>query len=297
MPRYAAIDLGTNSCRLLIAEPRQEGLRVIHERIEVVGLGRGVDRHGHLRADVVAAVVALLVEFARTCHHHGTQAIAAVGTSALRDAVDRQDFLDRVQAATGFTMEVIDGHDEARLSFLAAALSVGATADDDLMAVDFGGGSTEFIHGRGNRIDHAVSLDIGSRRMLERFLHSDPPTLAEWHEMSRFLERAVRTIPLPHEATPLIGIGATVIHLSRMIHGGDGLAPFDAADLAPVSERVRTTPMAERRGLIGLDPRRADVIVAGCGLVEAVLSRFQRPITPTPWGLRHGLFLDRFGGR
>jgi len=296
MSRYAAIDLGTNSCRLLIAEPDGEGLRVVHERVEVVGLGRGVDEHGHLQASVVDAVVTLLVDFAHACGRHGVQAIAAVGTSALRDAVDREDFLDRVRAAAGFTMEVIDGHEEARLSFLAAALSVGATATDELVAVDFGGGSTEFIHGRGDRINHAISLDIGSRRMLERFLHSDPPTLAEWREMSRFLEQEVQVVPIPPRTTPLIGIGGTVIHLSRMIHGGDHLAPFDATDLAPISERVRTTPMAERRSFIGLDPRRADVIVAGCGLVEAVLARFQRPITPTSWGLRHGLFVDRFAG-
>lgn len=296
MARYAAIDLGTNSCRLLIAEPDGGGLRTIHERVEVVGLGRGVDGHGHLQASVVEAVVELLADFARDCHDHGAQAIAAVGTSALRDATDRQAFLDRVRAAAGFTLEVIDGHEEARLSFLAAARSVGSTASEGFMAVDFGGGSTEFISGRGERIDHATSLDIGSRRMLERFLRTDPPTVAEWREMRRFLERAVAAIPIPAQATPLIGIGGTVIHLSRMIHGGDGLAPFDATDLAPITERVRATPMAQRRSFIGLDPRRADVIVAGCGLVEAVLARLQRPITPSPWGLRHGLFLDRFGG-
>jgi len=296
MPCYATIDLGTNSCRLLIAEPEGDGLRVVHERIEVVGLGRGVDEHGHLQADVVESVVELLVDFAQASGHHGVQAIAAVGTSALRDAVDRQAFLDRVRAAAGFSMAVIDGHEEARLSFLAAARSVGATTTDDLIAVDFGGGSTEFIQGRGDQIDHSISLDIGSRRMLERFLRTDPPTLAEWHAMSRFLEAAVQVVPLPPRATPLIGIGGTVLHLSRLIHGGDGLDPFDATDLAPITERVRTTPMARRRSFIGLDPRRADVIVAGCGLVEAVLARFQRPIIPTPWGLRHGLFLDRFCG-
>jgi len=296
MPRYATIDLGTNSCRLLVAEPDGNGLQIVHDRVEVVGLGRGVDEHGHLQAAIVAVVVELLVDFAHDCRQHGAQAIAAVGTSALRDAVDRQAFLDRVRADAGFSMVVIDGHEEARLSFLAAARSLGATATDELTAVDFGGGSTEFIHGRGDGIHHAISLDIGSRRMLERFLHTDPPTLGEWREMSRCLAQAVQTVPAPPRATPLIGIGGTVIHLSRLIHGGDGLDPFDATDLAPISERVRTTPMAQRRSFIGMDPRRADVIVAGCGLVEAVLARFQRPIIPTPWGLRHGLFLDRFGG-
>jgi len=296
MPRHAAIDLGTNSCRLLIAEPDGDGLQIVYDRVEVVGLGRGVDEHGHLQAGVVEAVIELLVDFARNCRDHGVLAIAAVGTSALRDAVDRQAFLDRVQVAAGFSMTVIDGREEARLSFLAAARSVDAKATDELMAVDFGGGSTEFIHGRGDRVDHALSLDIGSRRMLERFLGTDPPTLAEWHEMRRFLDRSVLAVPVPPEPTPLIGIGGTVIHLSRLIHAGDGLGPFDASDLAPITERVRTTPMARRRSFIGLDPRRADVIVAGCGLVEAVLARFQRPIIPTAWGLRHGLFLDRFGG-
>jgi exopolyphosphatase/guanosine-5'-triphosphate,3'-diphosphate pyrophosphatase len=295
MSRFAAIDLGTNSCRLLIAEPDGNGLRIVHDWVEVVGLGRGVDAHGHLQAGVVATVVEVLVDFAARCRLYGVQTIAAVGTSALRDAVDRQVFLDRVRAAAGFSMAVIDGHEEARLSFLAAARSVGAMATGGFVAVDFGGGSTEFIYGQGERIDHALSLDIGSRRMLERFLRSDPPTGVEWLEMCRHLDQAVQAVPVPPTATSVIGIGGTVIHLSRLIHGGDGLERFDAADLAPISERVRTTPMAQRRSFIGLDPRRADVIVAGCGLVAAVLSRFQRPIIPTPWGLRHGLFLDRFG--
>ena len=113
--------------------------------------------------------------------------------------------------------------------------------------------------------------------------------------MMEHLRQALHGVRVPEEETPLIGIGGTVIHLSRLIHGGDGLRPFDAQDLAPVTERVRTTPMDGRRSFIGIDPRRADVIVAGCGLVAAVLDRFGRPIQPIAWGLRHGLFLDRFG--
>jgi exopolyphosphatase/guanosine-5'-triphosphate,3'-diphosphate pyrophosphatase len=293
--RNAAIDLGTNSCRLLIADAAGGGLRVVHERVEVVGLGRGVDGHGRLRPDVVEAVVALLSDFARDCRTHGAEQVAAVGTSALRDAADRDAFIARVRGVAGILLEVITGEEEARLSFLAAARALGPAGEAGFVAIDFGGGSTEFIFGSGEAFDHTVSLDIGSRRMLERFLRSDPPTSAEWATMMEYLRDALRGLRVPDDATPLIGIGGTVIHLSRLIHGGDGLRSFDAADLAPVTERVRITPTEGRRSFIGIDPRRADVIVAGCGLLAAVLDRFGRPIRPIPWGLRHGLFLDRFG--
>lgn len=295
MRANAAIDLGTNSCRLLIAEAEGDGLRVIHERVEVVGLGRGVDEHGRLRPAVVDSVVALLIDFARDCRRHHAEAIAAVGTSALRDAADRDVFVTRVRRASGIALEVIGGAEEARLSFLAAACALGPAGDAGFVAIDFGGGSTELIFGRRVACDHTVSLDIGSRRMLERFLRTDPPSTAEWTAMKEHLCDALRQVRVPDEGTPLIGIGGTVIHLSRLIHGGNGLRSFDATDLAPVTARVRTTPTDGRRAFIGLDPRRADVIVAGCGLVEAVLERFRRPIRPIAWGLRHGLFLDRFG--
>jgi exopolyphosphatase/guanosine-5'-triphosphate,3'-diphosphate pyrophosphatase len=292
---HAAIDLGTNSCRLLIAEAEGDGLRVIHERVEVVGLGRGVDEEGRMRPEVVDSVVALLSDFAHDCGRHRVETIAAVGTSALRDAADRDAFITCVRRVAGIDLEVISGTEEARLSFLAAARALGGSGNTGFVAIDFGGGSTEFIFGRGAALDHTVSLDVGSRRMLERFLRSDPPTSTEWREMMVHLRRVLQQVPVTDDGAPLIGIGGTVVHLSRLIHGGHGLRSFDATELAPVTERVRTTPMAGRRAFIGLDPRRADVIVAGCGLVEAVLGHFQRPIWPIAWGLRHGLFLDRFG--
>jgi exopolyphosphatase/guanosine-5'-triphosphate,3'-diphosphate pyrophosphatase len=295
MRANAAIDLGSNSCRLLIAEAADDGLRVVHERVEVVGLGRGVDEHGRLRPEVAESVIALLADFARDCRHHHAEAIAAVGTSALRDATDRDVFVARVRQAAGFDLEVIGGAEEARLSFLAAARAQGPCGDRPFVAIDFGGGSTEFIFGRGQTFDHIVSLDIGSRRLLERYLRSDPPTEDEWTAMMAYLGGVLRDVRMADYRTPLIGIGGTVVHLSRLIHGGDGLRAFDATQLASVTERVRRTPMDGRRAFIGLDPRRADVIVAGCGLVAAVLGRFRRPIQPIAWGLRHGLFLDRFG--
>jgi len=291
---FAAIDLGTNSCRLLIGEISAGRPQVHHDRVEVVQLGRGVDATGRLDPERVDAVVALLADFARDCDRHAVQQVVAVATSALRDAADRDDFVGRVRREAHLELEVISGEEEARLSFR-AALAALPSPPAEMVVVDFGGGSTEVIHGRHNQVATAVSLKIGSRRMLERFLVTDPPTGDEWQRMENHLAAAVADLPRPGAAVPLVGLGATVTHLSAMLFGGDGQQPFDSADLAPLSQRLRTTPMAARRALLGFDARRADVIVAGCGLVAALLAHYCRPIQPSPYSLRHGLLLDRFG--
>ncbi len=291
---YAAIDLGTNSCRLLIGEVVDGRLRSHHDRWEVVQLGRGVDETGRLDPERADAVVALLADYARDCDRHGVEQVAAVATSAMRDAADRDAFLTRVRRQTGIPLKLISGEVEARLSFRAAIAAL-ATPPEEVVVVDFGGGSTEVILGRGGTVAKAVSLEVGSRRMLERFLVTDPPTEAEWRAMEDHLAAAVADLPPAGDGAPLVGIGATVTHLSAMLFGGDGQRPFDATQLAPLTHRVRITPMAARRDFIGLDPSRADVIVAGCGIVAAILDRFRRPILPSPYSLRHGLLLDRFG--
>jgi len=290
---YAAIDLGTNSCRLLIGEVNDGRLHIHHDRWEVVQLGHGVDKTGRLDPERVEAVVALLADYARDCDRFHVEQVAAVATSAMRDAADRDAFLARVRRETQIPLELISGEVEARLSFRAAVAAL-ATPPEEVIVVDFGGGSTEVILGRGNTVTEAVSLEVGSRRMLERFLTADPPTEAQWQAMMDHLHAALAPLPSPGDAAPLVGVGATVVHLSAMLFAGDGQHPFDSAALAPLTDRVRATPMAARRDFIGLDPSRADVIVAGCGLVTAFLDRFRRPIQPSPYSLRHGLLLDRF---
>lgn len=292
---YAAIDLGTNSCRLLVGEVENGTLHIHHDRWEVVQLGRGVDATGRLDPERVEAVVALLADYARDCDRFGVEQVAAVATSAMRDAADADRFLARVHHDTGLSLEVISGDAEARLSFRAGLAGLPGPPPEEVVVIDFGGGSTEVIYGRTGRVATAVSLDVGSRRMLERFLSADPPTEAEWQAMMDHLHAALAPLPSPGDAAPLVGVGATVFHLSAMLFGGDGQRPFDTEELAPLTQRIRTTPMAARRNFIGLDPSRADVIVAGCGLVAAILDRFRRPIQPSPYSLRHGLLLDRFG--
>jgi len=293
---YAAIDLGTNSCRMLIGEVIDGRLCIHHDRWEVVQLGRGVDESGRLDPERADTVVALLADYARDCDRYHVAQVAAVATSAMRDAADRDAFLARVRRETQIPLELISGEAEARLSFRAAIAAL-ATPPKEVIVVDFGGGSTEVILGRGNTVAGAVSLEVGSRRMLERFLAADPPTEAQWQAMMDHLHAALAPLPYPGDGAPLVGVGATVVHLSAMLFGGDGQRPFDSAQLAPLTDRVRTTPMAARRDFIGLDPSRADVIVAGCGLVAAILDHFHRPIQPSPYSLRHGLLLDRFGDR
>ncbi len=293
---YAAIDLGTNSCRMLIGEVVAGRLHVCHDRWEVAQLGRGVDETGRLDPERVEVVVTLLAEYARDCDRLGVEAVAAVATSALRDAADADTFLERVRRETGIPLAVISGEEEARLSFRAGLAGLHGEVPEEVVVIDFGGGSTEVILGHHGTVVEAVSIDVGSRRMLERFLATDPPTEVEWRAMMDHIEVALTPLPAAGDGVPLVGVGATVVHLAAMLFGGDGLRPFDAAQLAPLTRRVRAMETSARRQLTGLDPSRADVIVAGCGLVAAILARYRRPIRPSPYSLRHGLLLDRFSG-
>jgi exopolyphosphatase/guanosine-5'-triphosphate,3'-diphosphate pyrophosphatase len=278
--RIATIDIGTNCVLLLVAETEGGTLTPLVERATITRLGEGVDRNRRLSPEACERTLACLSDYGRTLRELGVAHLDAVGTSAMRDAAGGEEFVARAAETLGVAPHVIDGNEEARLTF-AGALS-GLPVTGKVMVFDIGGGSTEIVVGEvspsGRSIASAVSLDVGSVRLSERHLRSDPPTLSEMQNIARDIAAALRGAPQPEPGATLVGVAGTVTQLAALeleltqydaarVHGSK--LTLDAVDR--LAARLATQSVAVRRTLRGMEPARADVIVAGSAIASAVL--------------------------
>jgi exopolyphosphatase/guanosine-5'-triphosphate,3'-diphosphate pyrophosphatase len=293
--RAAGIDCGTNSIRLLVADvdPARGTLRDVARRMEIVRLGEGVDRLGWFAPAALERTLEAAARFGHECEAAGVSKrhVRFVATSATRDAANRNVFLDGVRAELGVEAEVIDGLEEAHLSFAGAlsGLRANSAADAALsstqppyLCVDIGGGSTELVAGA-DRAEHAFSMDVGCVRVTERHLKSDPPTAAEIRaaaaDVDAVLDRAQRHVPLGEAAT-LVGMAGSITTITAHALGLDVYDPdrIDGACLTPEQalESCRELWEASRaaRARMGfMHPGRVDVIGAGALVWSRVLLR------------------------
>lgn len=282
MTRVAAFDCGTNSLRLLIADVAQGRLDDVERTLEIVRLGAGVDRTGLLDPEALARTLDVTRDYARRCQEAGVERMRFVATSATRDAANREDFLAGVREILGVTPEVVTGAEEARLSFLGAA-SVAEGRPEPVLVVDIGGGSTELVLGEGGAVVAQFSMDVGSVRMRERHLASDPPSEAELAraraDVARHLDEALAVVPVGRTRT-LVGLAGTVTSVTAEVLGLDS---YDRERVNGTTERIdrvrevtgrlmRATT-AERAALPHLHPGRVDVIGAGALVWDEVLGR------------------------
>ncbi len=303
MSIYATIDVGSNSVLLHIARRLENGqFRPILDRATVTRLGEGLHATGRISEQAAERTLEELRTCAEAMRSYRVTAFAAVGTMCLRTATNAGAFIERVHASTGIPIEVISGEEEARLSYLAVASGTPGVAGD-IAVFDVGGGSTEFTFGRGDRIVRRFSLEVGAIRLLETYLREDPPTLEAFEAMTRYLHAAFA----PLEAVPghqvLVGVGGTLatmaavklalaVYDGRRTHG----TVLEAAEVARQVTVYRTTPLEARKRLRGMQPGRADVIVAGAAIVETVMKRLNAGrVVVSDRGLRHGLMMERFG--
>ncbi|MEU2423870.1 Ppx/GppA phosphatase family protein [Streptomyces sp. NPDC007851] len=291
MTRVAAIDCGTNSIRLLVADvnPQTGELVDLDRRMTIVRLGQGVDRTGRLAPEALARTFAACREYAAVIKEHGAERLRFVATSASRDAENRDEFVRGVLDILGVEPEVITGDQEAEFSFTGATKEL--TGRDDLakpfLVVDIGGGSTEFVVGD-EHVRAARSVDVGCVRMTERHLvhegHvSDPPTEAETASMRADIERALdlaeETVPL-REARTLVGLAGSVTTLSA-IH--QDLPEYDSAAIhhsripyarvREITEWLLRSTHAERAAIPAMHPGRVDVIGAGALVLQSIMER------------------------
>jgi exopolyphosphatase/guanosine-5'-triphosphate,3'-diphosphate pyrophosphatase len=216
--RVASIDIGTNTILLLIAEVEGKKIKPLFEMETVARLGEGVHESGILTKGAMNRSIETLSQYLRRCQAMKVQKIFAAGTSALREAKNSAEFLRWVQETLNLTVEVISGEEEARLSFLAVAKDLGE-GDEPILVVDVGGGSTEFILGRGNQISQWISLPLGSVRFTEQFLHSDPVREEEWKTMEKKIRELLVNIPHSQESSSMVAVGGTATTLASVEQG------------------------------------------------------------------------------
>jgi exopolyphosphatase / guanosine-5'-triphosphate,3'-diphosphate pyrophosphatase len=291
--RVAAVDCGTNSIRLLVADVPPEGAHTdLLRRMEVVRLGQGVDATGRLAPEAIERTRLVLADYARQARDLGATAVRMVATSATRDAANRADFEAMVVDTLGQRPDVVPGDEEARLSFLGATASLDAAAAahggppprPPYLVVDIGGGSTEFVLGDAGGVRAARSVDVGCVRLTERHLHGDPPTADEIGrtetDVRAALAEVAAAVPVGETAT-LVGVAGSVTTVAALALR---LPAYDAAAIhgsrIPVSA-VRSvtagllTATRERRAASPvMHPGRVDVIGAGALVLRVVMDAF-----------------------
>jgi exopolyphosphatase/guanosine-5'-triphosphate,3'-diphosphate pyrophosphatase len=280
--RVAAVDMGTNSIRLLVARPEGADLAELARDMVITRLGRGVDRTGRLDPGSLRATMDVLQRYVLRARALGAGRIRVGATSAVRDLADRGALEAEVRRIAGVDPEVLTGEDEARLSFLGATADVGAGGP--VVVFDIGGGSTELVRGA-ETPERAVSVDVGSVRITERVRPADPPTLDDLEAMRRLasegLARAERVVPSDEGAT-LIGVAGTTTTVQALALGLDRYDPEaihgttlrrHAAD--DVLARLAGMTVAQRRDLPVMAPGREDVIVAGASILVEILRRWR----------------------
>lgn len=297
--RVATIDIGTNSVLLLIAEAEGGAPRPIVERATVTRLGEGVDRSRRLLPEACARTLACLAQYERELQVHRVLRLDVVGTSALRDAAGGKDFVARAEEILGVAPRVIDGGEEARLTFI-GALS-GLPISGKVTVFDIGGGSTEIVSGEvgsGSRaISAAASLNIGSVRLFERHVRSDPPTSVEMRNVARDIAAALEHAPKLEAGATLVGVAGTVTQLAAIelqleSYDADRVHGSELTDdiVTRWATRLATLDVAQRRALRGMEPSRADVIVVGSAIARAVLRWSGAPkLLVSDRGVRWGL--------
>ncbi len=301
MTKIAAIDIGTNTALLLVAEvTKQNEIVPIAQEEKIVRLGQGVDRNENLNLEAIGRTLRAIREQVKIAEDLGVEKILISGTSAVRDAANRETLVSEIKNNFGITMQILSGDEEAELTYFGALSN--KNLQGDILLVDIGGGSTEFIFGTQQKIKHAFSLNIGSVRLTERFIRNDPITDTEYKSIRRAVKEQLSSLK-SLDAGQLMGIAGTITTMAAM-H-----LQMDTYDSAKVDNSLLTISQAEkivsdlkketlsqRRKFLGLKPERADVILAGALILLEVMQHFKFNETlVSDRGVRFGLILQELG--
>jgi exopolyphosphatase / guanosine-5'-triphosphate,3'-diphosphate pyrophosphatase len=302
--RCAFFDIGTNTILCLIAELAGGQFTVLDDLAEITRLGEGVDRTAQISPQGEQRSRGVLQRYLERCSELGVVKFFAVGTSALRDAQNSSEVRSGIKTDLGLDVRVITGEEEAAYSFLAAQKGL-ALGGRELLVIDIGGGSTEFIRGNDCGVSESVSLDLGSVRLTERFLHSDPVSAQECAQMLAGMDRELlalrdRWLRESSEVT-MVGIAGTFTtlaavekKLARYSHSEVHGSILTLNEVQRQAQLFQEKPLAERKIIPGLEPKRADVILAGARLIERIMILFDTDrVIVSDQGVRYGLLYER----
>jgi exopolyphosphatase/guanosine-5'-triphosphate,3'-diphosphate pyrophosphatase len=266
--RVAAVDLGTNSTRLLVADVEDGRVEEIERRLAITRLGESVDRRRRLLPTAIARVRNTLVDYRRTAERHGAERVLAIATSAVRDAENGEAFLGEVECSYGFATRLLDGDEEAMLTL--RGVSAGREISDGTLLVDIGGGSTELVLTEANGAGFHDSLDIGCVRLTERFGEDVDACAGQVREALPELGVA-QAIGVAGTVTALAALDLGLVEYDPdLVHG----RRLPRAGVERQLERLAALPLEERRRVPGLEPERAPVIVAGAVILREILDAY-----------------------
>ena len=306
--RFAAIDIGTNTILLLIAELGQNGsFQVLEDQAEITRLGEGVDRARRIGSDGERRSLEVLRAYLERCRNLGVDEIAVVGTSALREARNTEDLKARLKRELGLDLRVLSGEEEAAYSYLAVQKGL-CLEEKEVLVVDVGGGSTELIWVKEGGLYRLASVDLGSVRLTERFLLSDPVRDDECARLATAIDRALapivfnwgtvtyfhRMVGIAGTFTTLAAVEKGLVHYShREVHG----SCLTRSQVQRQIDLFKSKTIGERREIPGLEPKRADVILAGALLIDGIMDLFRvDEVVVSDQGIRYGLLHERLEG-
>lgn len=302
MSRKAIIDIGSNSIKFFVGElAADRTITTVLDTNDIARLGEGLDKTGLISPEAMERNVSAVAAFRAKAEELGADQVVAVGTMALRNAKNSGEFVEKVKAACGVEVQIIPGEEEARLSYL-AILSGLPLQGGDLVVFDTGGGSTEFIFGHGTEVTKRFSVNLGAVRITENYLKSDPVTPDEVEAALAQIDKEFAEAGVEGSPAQLVGMGGTVTSMGAVKHK---MAKYDPdviqgsaltrGDIKAQIDEYSAKTIEERRSITGLQPKRADVILAGACILDVITRRLGvDQLTISDRGLRHGLAYDLF---
>ena len=284
--KIGTIDIGTNSMRLLIADYKNNKIENRKKYINITRIGQGVDDKGYITEEALERNLNALKEFADKCIEEKCEKVYCMGTSALRDSKNGQDFVNRAKELTNIDVKIICGEEESNLGFMGVLEGAGGDKSNYILVLDIGGGSTEFIVGNEDGIKFCKSENVGALRMTEKFITTDPISDEEFNKMSDFIEKTISStldkIKGMH-VSKLVGIGGAITSLSAMnqqlevysmekVHN----SVVTKKDLEKILQNLKKMTLSDKKTIKGLQPKRADIITAGVKILHIVMEKLER---------------------
>ena len=283
--KIGTIDIGTNSMRLLIADYKNNKIENRKKYINITRIGQGVDDKGYITEEALERNLNALKEFADKCIEEKCEKVYCMGTSALRDSKNGQDFVNRAKELTNIDVKIICGEEESNLGFMGVLEGAGGDKSNYILVLDIGGGSTEFIVGNEDGIKFCKSENVGALRMTEKFITTDPISDEEFSKMSGFIEKTISStldkIKGMH-VSKLVGIGGAITSLSAMnqqlevysmekVHN----SVVTKKDLEKILQNLKKMTLSDKKTIKGLQPKRADIITAGVKILHIVMEKLE----------------------
>ena len=283
--KIGTIDIGTNSMRLLIADYTDNKIEKRTKYINTTRRGQGVDKEGYITKDAMERNLRALKEFSDKCKEEQCHKVYCMGTSALRDSKNGQEFVNKAKELTDIDVNIICGEEESSLGFMGVLEGTEGDKKEDILVIDIGGGSTEFIVGNEEGIKFCESENVGALRMTEKFITTDPISDEDFNAMTSFIEETISsTIDKLNtmNISKIVGIGGTITSLSAMnqqlevysmekIHNSE----VTKKDLEKILQNLKMMTLNDKKTLKGLQPKRADIITAGVKILNIVMEKLE----------------------